>query len=209
MIELIAPAFHDSFRAELAEMFRLRCRVLKDRLSWAVETRGDEERDRFDDLGPHYLLQRRGTALIGCVRFLPSTGPTMLRDTFSTLLDGQPAPAGPGTWESSRFAIDLPSSGEARSAGLSPATYELFAGMIEFGLAFALTQIVTVTDLRMERILRRAGWPLARLGIPRTLGPTEALAGYLEVSLDSLARVRARGGFAQPVLWRPAIDRVA
>ena len=75
--------------------------------------------------------------------------------------------------------------------------------MIEFGLSRQLTEIVTVTDARMERILRRAGWPLRRIGKPRALGSTLAVAGYLEVSVESLARVRCAGGFQGPVLWAP------
>jgi N-acyl-L-homoserine lactone synthetase len=47
--------------------------------------------------------------------------------------------------------------------GLATVPYELFAGMIEFGLSRQLTDIVSVTDARMERILRRAGWPLRRM----------------------------------------------
>ena len=75
--------------------------------------------------------------------------------------------------------------------------------MIEFDLSRQLTEIVTVTDVRMERILRRAGWSLRRIGKPRTLGSTLAIAGYLEVSIESLARVRAGGGLQGPVLWAP------
>jgi acyl homoserine lactone synthase len=66
-----------------------------------------------------------------------------------------------------------------------------------------LAEIVTVTDARMERILRRAGWSLRRIGEPRTLGSTLAVAGYLEVSIESLARVQSAGGLQGPVLWAP------
>jgi acyl homoserine lactone synthase len=137
------------------------------------------------------------------VRLLPSTGPTMLRDTFPVLLDEVPAPISPTIWESSRFALDLPLDTPKATHGLATATYELFAGMIEFGLSRHLTEIVTVTDARMERILRRAGWPLLRIGKPRALGSTLAVAGYLEVSIESLARVRSAGGLQGPVLWAP------
>jgi LuxR family transcriptional regulator, activator of conjugal transfer of Ti plasmids len=61
----------------------------------------------------------------------------------------------------------------------------------------------TVTDARMERILRRAEWPLQRIGSPRKLGNTLAVAGYLNVSAESLMRVRAAGGLQGPVLWEP------
>ena len=66
--------------------------------------------------------------------------------------------------------------------------------MIEFGLMRQLTDIVTVTDARMERILCRARWPLRRLGSPRAIGKTIAVAGYLEVSRERLACVREAGG---------------
>jgi N-acyl-L-homoserine lactone synthetase len=80
----------------------------------------------------------------------------MLRETFPALLDGEAAPTSDSIWESSRFGVDL-CTREAKTAGsIAPATYELFAGMIEFGLMQQLTDIVTVTDARMERILCRA-----------------------------------------------------
>src|SRR3546814_12704268 len=94
-----------------------------------------------------------------CVRLLPTSGPTMLRDTFAPLLAGHPAPSDPAIWESSRFALDVGHEAGDPASGIASATYELFAGMIEFGLARGLADIVTVTDLRMERILRRAAWP--------------------------------------------------
>jgi N-acyl-L-homoserine lactone synthetase len=95
------------------------------------------------------------------------------------------------------------------AGGLARATYELFAGMIEFGLSRRLTDIATVTDIRMERILRRAGWPLVRIGQPRMLDATLAVAGYLKVSVDGLARVRRNGDLRRPVLWAPVVRAAA
>lgn len=91
------------------------------------------------------------------------------------------------------------------AGGLAQATYELFAGMIEFGLAKDLTRIVTVTDTRMERILRLATWPLSRIGEPKCVGKTEAVAGFLEISHASLLRIRSRGRLSGPVLWQPVL----
>jgi acyl homoserine lactone synthase len=72
-------------------------------------------------------------------------------------LDGAAAPISPIIWESSRVALDLHPDTPKATHGLATGTYELFAGMIEFGLSRQLTKIVTVTHARMERILRRAG----------------------------------------------------
>ncbi len=81
--------------------------------------------------------------------------------------------------------------------------------MIEFGLSTGLTELVTVTDARMHRILRRAGWPLRSIGMPRPLGNTTALAGYLEVSTDALERIRRAGRISGPVLWAPVVRAAA
>lgn len=197
MIQLITPDRYGAFLGELAEMHRLRYRVFKERLGWDVEVSGDMEIDEFDACRPAYLLQTDDEDRIqGCVRLLPTTGPTMLRDTFPLLLDGQRAPASDTIWESSRFGVDLRSRDEKTGRSIAKATYELFAGMIEFGLMRQLTDIVTVTDARMERILCRARWPLRHLGSPRVIGKTLAVAGYLEVSQERLACVREAGDFA-------------
>jgi acyl homoserine lactone synthase len=194
MIQLINPERYGEFIDDLAEMHRLRYRIFKERLGWDVQVSGDMEVDEFDACRPTYLLQRSEDGPVqGCVRLLPTTGPNMLRDTFPALLDGQAAPVSGAIWESSRFGVDL-CPREAKAAGcIARATYELFAGMIEFGLMRQLTDIVTVTDARMERILCRARWRLRRLGAPRAIGNTIAVAGYLEVSPERLQCVREAG----------------
>lgn len=204
MIQLIAPEFQSACPEMLAEMHRLRWRVFRGRLNWAVDGEGEQERDRFDALRPHYLLLHARGRLAGTVRFLPTLGPTMLTGVFQALLDGASLPASASVWESSRFALDLPED-SARHGGLAAETYALLAGMIEFGLTLGLTRIVTVTDLRMERILRRAGWPLERIGRPCAYGSATAIAGYLPVSAADLAAIRHRGGLDRPLLWRPAL----
>lgn len=118
-------------------------------------------------------------------------------------------PNSPTIFESSRFALDTSSELEKADNGIARATYELFAGMIEFALAHSLTEIITVTDVCMERILRRAHWPLRRIGEERHIGKTRAVAGYLEISKDCLARIRRAGGLSGPVLWAPVLRRAA
>jgi acyl homoserine lactone synthase len=210
MIQLVTDRCYGAFAETLNEMHRLRYRVFKERLDWDVHTSGDMEVDSFDALHPAYLVQLAADGRVqGCVRLLPSVGPTMLSDTFPTLLAGQKTPSEPSIWESSRFALDVAIDAPKAKHGIACATYELFAGMIEFGLSRQLTDIVTVTDARMERILRRAGWPLRRLGNPCNLGNTLAVAGYLEISSEILARIRSAGGFIGPVLWEPVVLAVA
>lgn len=210
MIQLITERSYGEFFETLIGMHQLRHRVFKERLDWDVDTGAGMEVDSFDALHPAYLVQLASDGRVqGCVRLVPSVGPTMLRDTFPALLGGQTAPASCSIWESSRFALDVATDAPKGKHSIACATYELFAGMIEFGLSRRLTDIVTVTDARMERILRRAGWPLRRLGNPCKLGNTLAVAGYLEICTEVLARIRNAGGFGGPVLWEPVVLTVA
>jgi acyl homoserine lactone synthase len=125
----------------------------------------------------------------------------MLHDTFPVLLDGQAAPASNSIWESRRFGLDLRGIHTSTAGGIAKATYELLAGMIEIGLSRHLTSVVTVTDLRIERIFSRADWPLRQLGPPRPIGRTIAVAGCLDVSIRSLDRVLQWGKLDSPEIW--------
>ncbi len=211
-MHVLAIARHD-YAAHLdlmMEMHRLRRRVFKERLEWDVSISGDMEVDPYDALGPVHLVQLSNAgAVIGCVRFLPTTGPTMLANTFPTLLVGNEAPRDPRIFESSRFCVDTDRAKEAGSRGLRQATSCLFAAMIEWGLTQDLSAIVTVTDARVERILRRASWPLGRIGSPREIGSTETVAGFLEVSETALSNVRERSGLSGPVLVLPSAETMA
>jgi N-acyl-L-homoserine lactone synthetase len=210
MIQLITRPSYGELSNTLVEMHRLRHRVFKLRMAWEVQTSGDMEIDEFDALHPDYLIQVDENGQVqGSVRLLPTLGPNMLRDTFPALLGGRPAPSTPLVWESSRFVIDVAADAPKGDHGITRAAYELFAGMVEFGLSRQLTDIVTVTDVRMERILRRAGWPLRRIGDPSTIGKTLAVAGYLKISRDTLASLRKAGGLSAPVLWTPVISAAA
>jgi acyl homoserine lactone synthase len=203
MVLLITPQRHHEFSGILDDLYRLRCRIFRDRLKWQVQAQDGMERDGFDALRPVWLLLVSAAGSIGgCVRLLPSLGPTMLGEVFSELLDGAALPAREDIWESSRFAVDV-AHDKAGTAGLGSATYELFAAMVEFALARKLSAIMTVTDVRIERILRRAQWPLQRLGGARALGATTAVAGLLPISEEILERLRAAGHLRGPVLWQP------
>lgn len=201
MLQLVTPADYAHCAEALVEMYRVRFRVFKNRLDWDVAVDGGMEKDVYDDLDPIYLLQRSGDGeLTGCVRLLPTTGSTMLRDTFPVLLHGSPMPSDPAIWETSRFALDQRQVVSVGAGGVATQTYELLVGLLEFGLANGIRQIVTVTDARMERILRRANWPLRRLGEPVQIGDTRALAGMVDITEDILRRLRSRGGFVEPLL---------
>lgn len=168
---------------------QLRARVFSDRLGWEVNVAGGCESDVFDDIQPTYILAvAKMGQLAGCARLLPALGPTMVTNVFPSLLSAGQLSAHSSMVESSRFCVDT-SLSEGRGS-IHEATLTMFAGIIEWSMANRFTEIVTVTDIRFERILARVGWPLQRLGEPRRIGATMAVAGILPANADTFMKLR-------------------
>lgn len=194
----------------LESMYRLRKRVFRDRLDWSVSISGELELDVFDALNPAYLLivsDRR--EVVGSVRLLPTTGPTMLSEEFPLLLGATAMPQSLKILESSRFCVDTAQVGELGQNLVRRATLMLFAAMLDYLTLTGAEAIVTVTDMRMERILRRSGWPLRRISDPVQIGDTMALAGFLDASGSALERVRRLADLPGPVIELAGLSRSA
>jgi N-acyl-L-homoserine lactone synthetase len=177
----------------LDDVHRLRARIFQGRLAWKVHCVNGREYDEFDDLSPtHIIALSKSMEVIGGARLLPAIGPTMLGTVFPQLLCGQCLHEHEAMVESSRFCIDT--SVQDRSGQvLHEATLAMFAGIIEWCIVNGYSEIVTATDIRFERILRRAGWPLERLGEPTWIGETRSIAGRLDADWASFRRVRPDG----------------
>lgn len=176
------------------EMHRLRARIFQGRLSWNVRCVSGREYDEFDDLAPTYIVALTDRdAVIGCARLLPTIGKTMLGAVFPQLLRDGRLPAHRRMIESSRFCVDTGCE-EGRAQGqLHVATLTMFAGIVEWCMANGYTEIATATDVRFERILKRAGWPMARLGEPVRINETRSVAGILPADAASFERLRPTG----------------
>ncbi|KQZ59806.1 autoinducer synthesis protein [Rhizobium sp. Root149] len=173
------------------EMHRLRARIFRGRLAWKVRCTSGLETDRFDRLNPTYILcLDRSDAVIGCARLLPATGGTMLEQLFPQLLETAHLPTHQRMIESSRFCVDTTAATKREQAGLHSATLAMFAGIVEWSILNGYREIVTATDVRLERILRRAGWPLSRLGAPAQINETKSVAGLLPADWQSFDRLR-------------------
>lgn len=142
-------------------MFTDRAAQFKTRLGWDVQVNAaGEERDQYDDLDPLYVIWERDDGLHGgSMRFLPTTGRTMVNEHFAFLNDGAPITS-PLIWECTRFCLS-PKADRRAAAALSLGAGELMA-------AFGLEHFVGVFDARMERIYARMGL------VPEVLGRSGA-----------------------------------
>jgi acyl homoserine lactone synthase len=202
MILLVNGSERDQHRVLVNEMYRQRARVFKERLGWDVEVHDGIEIDRFDEENPLYLISIDDVTrrLRGSLRLLPSTGPNMLRDVFSDLLPNGLVVESATIWESSRFSMDPEAAAPLPGKAISYVTGELLAGLVETGLEAGLTEIVSVFDARMVRVLRMAGYPAELIGEPRRIGVCMTYAGLFEVSEAALERIRSACGITGSVL---------
>lgn len=177
---------------DINEMYRLRARVFRDRMGWDIPTIAGMEVDGYDALGPHYMLiQDPAGHVCGCWRIMPTEGPNMLRDTFAQLLQGKSAPSGRHIWELSRFAIE---SNNEHAFGFADLTTQAIRAAISFADRMGISRYVTVTTTPIERMLRRTGMEVSRLGQPLRIGVENAVA--LDIAMSPQTRAAMFGPLA-------------
>jgi acyl homoserine lactone synthase len=197
MLIAIDAINRDRFGAVLDEMFRLRARVFADRLGWEVAIQNGLEIDKFDALDPVYLvgLDEEGH-VVSCARLLQTTGPHMLADVFSSILDGEPPLRSSRIWESTRFCVDtarLKSTGGM--SGISRATCEILIGINDYGMMSGISDVVTVIDPVMDRVLKRSACgPYDYVGSKKPMGKVAALAALLDCTEERSQAVRTFSG---------------
>lgn len=179
-------------------MFQDRADQFRTRLGWDVQVDADgQERDDYDDLNPLYVIWempdgRHG----GSMRFLPTTGRTMVNDIFGHLTGGTHI-ASPFIWECTRFCL-------SRDAGSNVAAALMLAGG-EIMAGFGIRHFVGVFDARMVRIYRTIGSSPEVLGTEGT-GREAISVGLWEFDEKAYGNVARRAGLS-PALSRLWFDR--
>lgn len=176
-------------------MHALRAEVFSGRLGWQVQVTDDGlEIDEFDAVpAVHYILAKGpDQAVDACWRLLPTLGPNMLADIFPELLHGQPAPASADCWELSRFAVassklDADESAGNHQIGFGDMSVALMAESARFARQQGIARYVTVTTASIERMLRKLGVHVHRLGPPVRIGSVLTVACFIEVDDITLA----------------------
>ena len=169
-------------------MFRDRADQFHTRLGWDVQVDDKGwEQDVYDTLNPLYVIwEGPGGRHGGSMRFLPTTGRTMVNDHFTDLTDGVTIRS-PFIWECTRFC--LAPGAESRAAAA------LMLGGGELMRAYHLSHFVGVFDARMVRIYRMIG------AVPDVLGASGSGREQISVGLWAYshadrARILLRAGIS-------------
>ena len=197
MILVIDALNKDQFASVLDQMYQLRARVFQDRMGWDVTVKNGREIDAFDELDPAYIVALDDEYhVIGCARLLQTTGPHMLSDVFYDILDGEPPLRSATIWESTRFCVDRERlSRENDRNAVSRTTCELMLGILEYARESGMSDIITVIDPIMDRVLKRSdNAPYGYVGKTANMGKVKALAALIDCTEERIERVRAFAG---------------
>lgn len=191
MLRYIYAKDLQQFGALGSGMFRDRADQFRTRLGWDVTVdQHGEEHDQYDVLNPLYVIWEMPNGRHGgSMRFLPTTGRTMVNEVFPYLNNGVDL-CSPLIWECTRFCL-------ARDAGPKVAAALMLGGgeiMAGFGVEF----FAGVFDSRMERIYRVIG------ASPEIAGSTGAGRDKISLGLWSFSetnrmQVARRAGISPEV----------
>ena len=175
-------------------MFRDRADQFKTRLGWEVSVDADGcERDEYDDLNPLYVIwEEPDGSHGGSMRFLPTTGRTMVNEHFGDLISGPIT--SPAIWECTRFCLTRGAGGHVAAA--------LMLGGGEIMQNFGVEHFVGVFDARMVRIYRMIGSSPEVLGSAGT-GRDRISVGLWHFEPGAAEKVAERAGVPMELsrLW--------
>ena len=199
---------YDKHCALLDQMHRLRKRVFFDELGWEVPVQGDWERDRYDDLGPAYLVwcSPNKQILYGTMRLMPTTGPTLLYDVFHDTFPHAATLSAPGIWEATRTCVDLeklasdhPGVDAAKAFGM------MCLATAECANQHGIHTVICNYEPHLARIYRRAGAVIQELGRSDNYGRRPVCCGAFYISQEMIASMHAALGIDLP-LYRTTIE---
>lgn len=170
-------------------LFSYRHKVFIEQLGWELDTPEGLERDQFDHDDTLYVIAKDDQQhIVGCARLLPTTDPYLLEEVFPELLNGQTPPKDPSVWELSRFsafdlnANDLPRPGQFSSE----VTVDLLKNALKYAKDCGATQVISVSPIGVERLLRRAGFRAHRAGPPKIIDGYPLIACIIPLSDNHL-----------------------
>jgi acyl homoserine lactone synthase len=155
--------------ALMADMARYRHKVFVRKLGWQLQCKGELEFDEFDRDDTVYVIAKGDNDnVVGTARLLPTTRPYLLAKVFPDLWGSNNLPNSPEIWEISRFAAA--NFNDDASAPLTQFSSQIAIDLLRESIAVSVDlgakQVISVSPLGIERLLRNAGFHAYRAGPP-------------------------------------------
>jgi acyl-homoserine lactone synthase len=204
MIHVISSINRHLYEDAIERHFHIRHDIFVGERSWKALARDGKEIDCYVKADTVYLLAMEGRRIIGGHRLCPTTGPTMIDQGFPNLASVRGVPSDPLIWEWSRFFV-------VRERREGRVNFELMAAVQEFCLDEGITHVSAVMEIRWLPRLQQAGFVVHPLGLLAVVEGSWTMAALIEISADTLERVRDIGNIPGSVLMRqgphyPVVD---
>ncbi len=171
------------------DLFKYRHDIFVEKLGWNLAVNSSYEKDQFDHADTLYVVAKDSSDNItGCARLLPTTQPYLLKDVFPELLNGLLPPVSEDIWEISRLTNQLVSK---KNIGPSIGNYgqiselsfiELLKEVIKVAKAQGAKKLISVSPVGIERLLRKAGVNVHRVGPAKIIDGHAILACWIEIT---------------------------
>lgn len=197
MIQIVTAANQEEHRSDMEQVWHLRHRVFVEGKNWVELARPDRrEIDQFDTPhAVHFLLKRDGK-VAAYSRLLPTTRPHLLSEIFPHLCQ-ESLPRGHDTYEWTRQAV----SPDYRTRGKThPLTFDLVAGILEWGLASGVTRLTAQIPMPYLLQILQLHFRTRILGVPAHIAGERIIAVAAEFDAATLAKVNEVRGDDRSVL---------
>jgi acyl-homoserine lactone synthase len=193
------------YQQELDQYFRIRHDIYVKERGWRNLDRGDgREIDQFDTEQATYAVAIDAGKIVGGMRMVPTTAPTLLSDVFPQLsLRGIVRRA--DTCELSRYFVVRERRGEQSHPRVEALVQ---CATMEYGLALGLRHFTIVCETWCVPILHDQGWPPTPLGVPLVIDGLSNIAVMVDVSAQAVAAIRQRRLISGPILVARGLDLV-
>lgn len=183
------------------KMYRQRYEIYVQRRKWKdLRPVGGLEKDQYDKDSAIYLMALdNDDDILACLRLLPTTEPHILGDLFPHLAQTGGVPRDGKILELTRLYVAPFKASKAVRDWLIGV---LCAGMIEYCQANKITQITSVIDTFILRMVLSMGCAVRPLGLPQAYPEGNAVAVAVDMTLANLEAIRRSRGVSGPVFVR-------
>jgi acyl-homoserine lactone synthase len=187
------------YEKELQQYFLLRHEIFVEERGWKdLEQSSRVETDTYDNEHATYLLAIDRERVVGGQRLYPTLRPHMISEVFAHMAH-RGIPQAPDIFEWTRYFVI-----KERRTGRTDC--RLLAAVQEFCLEEGIRQLTAVVEMWWLPRWQQTGFKVQPLGLPTMIEGQPCIAAAIQISRESLERVRKVAGLRGSCLVQQGLN---